>query len=86
MKVVKKVNRATDIIEDIKKDMVTAVNNDIKFKILIDGMMSIGKTYLVKELAETYKNNIVNIMVAPTQLLCEQVSKKYKVFNLIIID
>ena len=85
MQIIKKVERASEIREDISKDIVSSMLNGQKFKILVDGMMSIGKTYLINELTETYKDvDMINILVAPTQLLCEQVSNKYPIFNLVI--
>lgn len=85
MKIVKKVERASEIRGDITKDISASILKSEKFKILIDGTMSIGKTYLINELQETYKNSgLINILVAPTQLLCEQVSKKYPSFELVI--
>ena len=85
LQIIKKVERASEIREDISKDIVSSMLNGQKFKILVDGMMSIGKTYLINELTETYKDvDMINILVAPTQLLCEQVSNKYPIFNLVI--
>lgn len=70
--ITKRVKRATDIMGDI----LQRIDINSKIKLGISGGMSIGKTFLINELAKNYsKQNIYNIMVAPVTTLCNQVAE-----------